>query len=251
MSARFEYRQIAAALRKVLKARGLTYEELAAKVGVSERTVKRIIHGDDYSLTKLAEVCEAIGVKFFDLMRLAEDEAEETFQLTLEQEELLAANLKHLKFFWDLVDGRSVAWIKKRYGLTDRQFRGYLKDLEEFGLIERLSGDEVRLKVVGRAHTLLSGGPLNRVIGAEDLRRFTEHILARQPGTHSFSTSSGTQLSKKSIDEFIKEGEALAAKFRLVSQRECSVLPETELVKVRWLVGIAHPFVGWAESFEI
>lgn len=95
--------------------RGLTYEALGEKLGVSSRTVKRIIRvATDYSVAKLAEVCEVVGIKFFDLMQLAHEESFETFELSEAQEEFLAASPRHFRFFRELVFGLSPDGIREK-----------------------------------------------------------------------------------------------------------------------------------------
>jgi len=252
MASRTEYRQVAQALRKVLKGRRVTYEELGEKLGISSRTVKRIMHGNDYSMAKLAEVCDAIGIKFFDLMRLAqEEEREESFKLTVEQEEFLATNPKHFKFFSKLVKGLSLQAIKENYGLTNKALVSYVKDLESFGLLDRLSDSQVQLKVKGSAHDFIRNGPLSRTIARRDMQKWGAQLLESGPEFKSFFTSSGTYLSEKSIKEFIKAAEELAARFRLISQRERSLLAESELTKVRWALGIVYPFTSWTDDMEL
>ena len=59
-----EYKQIASALRKVLKGKGITYEEIGERLGFSSRTIQRVINGDDYSISKLADICDSIEIKF-------------------------------------------------------------------------------------------------------------------------------------------------------------------------------------------
>ena len=248
---RSEYRQVATALRKVIKGRRLTYDDLGLKLGVSSRTVKRIIQGEDCSMSKLAEVCDVLEIRFFDLMRLAQEEEEEHFALTLEQEEFLAVQPKHFKFFSNLVNGLTPLDIKERYHLTSKVTDGYVKDLESFGLLERLNMQEIKLNVRGKAHTFLTGGPLSKLIAVHDMKKFTTQLLQSDSQGRSFSTSSGTFLTQKSIDEFIKASEELAAKFRLIAQRERSLFPEATLTKVRWLLGLVYPFSSWTDEIEL
>jgi DNA-binding Xre family transcriptional regulator len=45
-------------LQGVLKARGMTYADLASRMEISEPTVKRIFAGHDCKLSRLLEICE-------------------------------------------------------------------------------------------------------------------------------------------------------------------------------------------------
>lgn len=250
MSGAFEYRRIAAAFRRVLKARGITYEAVATKLGTSSRTVKRIVNGDDYSIAKLADACEAVGIKFFDLMHLANEEEYESFQLTLDQEEFLATNLKHFKVFRDLVQGKSMVEVKDLYGLSSKAANEYAKDLESIGLLERHPGNQVKLLVKSRLHTFLTDGPLSRAVVLKDLQLFVERLHVRAKTHESFSISSGTRLSAKSVATFEHDAKELVARYQLVAQREQSMLPDDELKSVRWLIGLVSPFSTWVDALR-
>lgn len=246
-----EYKQIAAALRKVLKGKNLTYEELGRRLSISSRTVKRIIHGEDYSVAKLAEVCEAAGIKFFDLMYLAQEEIEETFQLSEEQETYFASYPKHFKFFCELLDGLSVKMVRETHGLNAKITRDYVRDLESIGILERLAGDEVKLKVKARALNFIKNGPLDKAIGRQEMARFAEVMYGRGGDVKSFATSSGTKLTAKSIADYKKDLEDLAGRYRLIAQREESLQAKEEMISVRWLLAIIHPYVSWTDQLKL
>src|SRR5689334_6575038 len=92
-------------LRQVLKRKRLTYARAAAALGVSEQTVKRLFAGEDFPLSRLMALCELAEISVFDLMALArQDDAEKTFQLSLEQEEYFAAHPHYFLFFNELRD---------------------------------------------------------------------------------------------------------------------------------------------------
>jgi transcriptional regulator with XRE-family HTH domain len=248
MSRAPEYRQIAAALRRVLKGRKITYEALGEKLGVSSRTVKRIIQGDDYSVAKLAEVCGAVGIKFFDLMQLAHEESYETFELTEAQEEFLAASPRHFRCFRELVQGLTLEEVRAKHRLSAKATSDYARELESIGLLERLPHGAVRLTVSAKSHTFRSDGPLARRIASKDMERFFAKLEARDGKQRAFSTSSGTKISPKSLDAFRADAMALAQKYQLVAQREQSVLPPEELTTARWLIGSVHPFESWIDE---
>lgn len=246
-----EYKQIAAALRKVLRGKGLTYEELGRRLNISSRTVKRIIHGEDYSIAKLSEVCDAAGIKFFDLMHLAQEEVEETFQLSEDQETYFAGYPKHFKFFCELLDGLSVSAIRDKHGLNAKQAREYVRNLESIGLLDRLPDDQVKLRAKARALNFISNGPLDKAIGRLELARFAELMYDRGVDVKSFATSSGTTLTAKSIADYKKDLEELAARYRLIAQREESLFGSDQLISVRWLLAIIHPYVSWTDQLKL
>ena len=242
-----EYRQIAAALYRVMKGRKITFGELGKRLGVSSRTAKRIIHGDDYSISKVAEVCEAIGIRFFDLMQLAHEEEESSFEMTMEQEEFFAASVKHYRFLQLIKRGKTLVEIRSEQQLTKKDTDRYLRDLEKLGLVDRCPDEKFKIKVRG-GHNFIRKGPLEKAIAWKDTERFTKAIYERTGDLQAFSTSSGTAVSAKTNESFKKEAEALAAKYRLIGQRERSLLPAKDLIRVRWMLGIVYPFDTWIQE---
>src|SRR5690606_20582142 len=128
--------------------------------------------------------------------------------------------------------------------------RSYAKDLEGIGLLERYPGDQVKLTVKGSSHQFIEDGPLDKAIGRRDMMRFAEKLYDRRPGSTTFSTSSGSGISKKTMDELIKDMEELSTRYRLISQRERSLLPESELLEVRWAMAVVHPFQSWINELK-
>ena len=54
-----------------LKARGLTYKQVAQGLGVSEPTIKRIFSSIDGSIELLDQLCHFLNIKLADLMKCA------------------------------------------------------------------------------------------------------------------------------------------------------------------------------------
>src|SRR5215216_7776353 len=86
-----ETAQIIDVLKRTLKTRGLTYRDLAKRVGLSEGSIKRVFAAETFTLQRLEQICTAIGISMGELMRAAANSHEAGSQyLTLEQEQLLA-----------------------------------------------------------------------------------------------------------------------------------------------------------------
>jgi len=86
-----ETAQIIDVLKRTLKTRGLTYKDVARRVGLSEGSIKRVFAAETFTLQRLEQICTAIGISMSELMRAAANSHEAGSQyLSLEQEELLA-----------------------------------------------------------------------------------------------------------------------------------------------------------------
>ncbi|MFY8130947.1 MAG: helix-turn-helix domain-containing protein, partial [Burkholderiaceae bacterium] len=59
---------IADVLKAELKSRGLTYAKIAAKIQMSEASVKRMFSQRSFTLERIDEICQACGIEFSELM---------------------------------------------------------------------------------------------------------------------------------------------------------------------------------------
>ena len=64
-----EYRSIVSILKTALKERGITYADVASHLGVSEQTIKRLFTSQDGPVGRLVEICDFIGISFFECTR--------------------------------------------------------------------------------------------------------------------------------------------------------------------------------------
>jgi DNA-binding Xre family transcriptional regulator len=139
--------RLLAELKRLLKARGLRYADVAAALGLSEATVKRQLSRGPLDLQQLERLCAMLEVDFFELARGARDRAHAGTQLTLAQENALAAEPRLLVAFHLLCNGWSKAAVCEEFGLDAPQAVLLLARLDRLGLIDLLPGDRVRLRV--------------------------------------------------------------------------------------------------------
>src|SRR5271169_4269690 len=84
------------ALKQVLKSRGVTYAEIARRLGTSEATIKRVFAQGSFTLERLDRICDALGIEITDLAKMVEHESERVVQLSLQQEREIVADPKLL-----------------------------------------------------------------------------------------------------------------------------------------------------------
>lgn len=135
------------ALKRLLKERGWRYADLAAALGVSEPTIKRVLSSGRMDLTRLEQICEVLDIDFFDLARSARGTRESRRHLTLHQEHALAAEPRLMTVFHLLCQGWRTAAIGEGYGLKPTELVRLLAQLDRLRLLELLPGDHVRLRV--------------------------------------------------------------------------------------------------------
>jgi lambda repressor-like predicted transcriptional regulator len=100
--------RIVAGVKTALKTRGVTYAQLARRIGLSEASVKRVLARGTLSLRRLEQICEAIGTSVAEVVLLTRSSTSERAEtLTLEQEKSLAADPQLFACYHLVANGRS------------------------------------------------------------------------------------------------------------------------------------------------
>jgi transcriptional regulator with XRE-family HTH domain len=170
------------ALKRALKDQGMTYADVAAALGVSHASIKRIFAQRSFTLERIEQLCELIGISFLDLARLAEEgrpSAPDTLSDTQEQalvDEPILLFTYHL-----LLGGWTVARIELDYKVDQALLIPALVKLERMGLIHLLPGNAVRL-MTARNIKWRPGGPIRRFFDQRVKEEFLDHDFS-SPGS--------------------------------------------------------------------
>src|SRR5690606_34592783 len=149
------------ALKQVLKQRGMRYADLAAGLGISEPTVKRMLSTGRIDLERLERICGLLEIDLFELVRLARGTRAKRAQLAAAQERALADEPRLLLVFHLLCNDWTVAAIRREFALGGPETTLLLARLDRLGLVELLPRDRVRLRVA-RDFEWREGGPVRR-----------------------------------------------------------------------------------------
>jgi len=153
------------ALKDTLKARGITYAQLAKRVRLSEASVKRIFARGSFTLERLDAVCEAIGIEISDLARAVAHEAETPSRLTWEQEKELVADTKLLLVAVHALNHWTFDEMVTTYALTKAECTRLLLRLDRLGVLDLMPNNRIRLKVA-RNFAWLPDGPIQQYFRA-------------------------------------------------------------------------------------
>src|SRR5919106_5686857 len=102
------------ALKKSVRARGLTYAELARRLQLSEASVKRMFSRGTFTLARIEEVLAAVDLDLYELARMTRGAGNGPAQLTHEQELGLARDERLLAAFWLVLNGWSFEEIVRK-----------------------------------------------------------------------------------------------------------------------------------------
>lgn len=188
------------ALKKLLKLKGIVYQDLAEGLELSLPSIKRLFSTGDISLNRLDKICEIAGIDFTDLLKLMElTKDKSASHLTEEQENFLSENLHATAYFELLVIGYSPKRIQEEYGLTQAQSHKHLRALDRHKLIEWLPKDKVRLKVNDMIR-LRPDSKLTRILKEKGVKSFLNHDFKGELCYQEFMTFMASKESIKKLN---------------------------------------------------
>ncbi len=226
-------------LKRLLKSQGLTYANAAARLGLSEASVKRLFSARTFTLKRLDEFCAVLDIDVFELARLARGRTAEMREMTDKQEHALAQDARLLGVFYLLLSEWTAGDIVTHYDVPRIALVRLLVRLDRLGLIELLPNDRVRLKVPKRLR-LHPGGPIHRAHGKRVIDDFTAAEFDRIGGQFRFEYR---ELSKASYELMHRRLERIAAEFL-----ELAELDATMPSRQRETVGLLLAMRPWALS---
>lgn len=151
-------------LKQILKSKGITYKDLAAKWRLSEASVKRIMSAGDLSLDRLESACELMGMTFAGLVKQTPFELEAYEQtMPAELEEEFAKNLRLFHYWNLLLDGLTPRQIERKFVVSSAESQKFLLRLDRLGLLELHPKNRVKLLERERRF-LRKDGPIGRLI---------------------------------------------------------------------------------------
>ena len=227
-------------LKKCLKARGLSYRDVAGALGLSEASIKRLFSDQSFSLSRLEEVCRFLDMTIYDLARMTrltpEDEAT---RLTLAQEEGLARDLPALTYFYLLLTGRTPEKIAAEFGLTDSQQNTLLVRLSRLKLVELYPNNSGRL-LTRRRIDWRRDGPIRRQYQRRFQQAFFDAPFAAKDESFRFLTG---ELSDASISVLERKLERLERDFEELTDLDIRT-PNAKKKAFGLMVGV-RPWTFW------
>lgn len=207
------------ALKRALKARGVTYAQVAQALDLSEASVKRLFSEESFSLQRLEAVCDLAGLSLTELARMVEDSSGEVRQLTAEQEQVLVDEPKLFLVFYLLLNEYTLADIVADYRIDELEGVRLLARLDRMRLIELQPGNRVRL-LTSRFLSWRDDGPIRRFFDEQVREEFFESGFD-QPG-ETLKFLSGL-LSRASLRLMERKLALLAQEFNELSRLDASL----------------------------
>jgi DNA-binding Xre family transcriptional regulator len=214
--------RIITSLKRLMKARAITYKELAGRINLAEISVKRIFSQSSLSLARLEQICQALDVSIQEITRLSGEhtpDAPET--VSLEQEAALAADPNLLACYYLIANGRTGLEICSELGVDQMTVRRWTVKLHSFGLVELLPKMGARART-GSSIAWRKDGPV-RQIYERQVRQ--EYLQSTFGGPHDAMYLRSAELSEASCRVFLRKLERLAAEFRELADLDRALPP--------------------------
>lgn len=164
-------------IKRGLKARGMTYRDVAISLALSEPTVKRMFSNGNLTVARLGQLAQILEMSLAELAQQAEAGHELIERLDVAQERELVADMRLLLVaictlnHWSLID------IIQKYRIDQAECIKCLLTLDRMRLISLLPGNRIRL-LVARNFEWLPDGPISRYFHSEGLTDFIDSRFA-------------------------------------------------------------------------
>ncbi len=210
-------------LKRCLKARGLTYKDVAQKLKLSEASIKRLFSERSFTLQRLEQICLMMDMSFSDLAHINDRRnLERQTTLSIKQETALAADAILLSYFYLLLNGWDIERIANRFDLDEpRQVRMLVK-LDKLGLIELQPKNRVRL-LTARRIQWRKDGMVRRMYERDVKRAFLQHGFSEDNSHFGFESA---ELAPESARMISRKLANLSLEFDELAELDVNLKPD-------------------------
>ena len=206
-------------LKQCLKAQGKTYVDVAQTLGLSEASVKRMFSEQHFSLERLDQVCQMLGIEISDLVKRMEASQTRIERLTHSQESEIVQDLSLILVTVCVLNHWTMEDITRYFTLSEQECVMKLLTLDKIGIIQLLPHNRIKL-LISPNFSWIENGPFERF--------FREHVGQEYfngnfSGEHRFLRVLNGALSSARAAEFQNKLLRLAREFSEISREESSL----------------------------
>ena len=202
------------ALKRLLKAQGLTYAALAQRLSLSEATVKRMLSRGAISLKRLEQICGVLDVGLPELAAESHRDRAPLAELSDAQEQALVDDPALLLALYLVLNRWSQAEVLARYKWSAPQWTVLLAKLDRLGVIELQPGNRTRARTA-RNFRWRREGPMQRFFQQRLLPEYFQRTFdGEQDGLLLLSgmvTAHSAAHLRRRLDEIAEEFDLLLA----------------------------------------
>ena len=232
------------ALKRGLRAQGMTYRELAQRMKLSEAAVKRMFSRRAVSLMRLEQVCEVLGLGLAELGAEAGRGQEPMARLAQMQEQALVDEPALMLAMFLSINRWRQEDVMAHFAFTLPQWTALLVKLDRLGIIELMPGNRAR-PLTARNFRWLTDGPMERHFRTTLLGDyFADPFDGEQDRLLLLSGSlspDGVGLMKQRLEEVAREFDGLLARDATLPAEQrvgVSLVPAQK----PWLLRLFEPY---------
>jgi hypothetical protein len=215
------------ALKRLLRAQGMTYVALGKRLRVSEATVKRMFAQRAMNLHRLEQVCGVLDVGLTELAAEAHRGRQPLAELSDVQEQALVDDPGLLLALYLVLNRWSTEEVLARYRWTPAQWTLKLTRLDRLGIVELLPGNRARPRTL-RNFRWRQAGPMQRFFQA---RLLPEYFRSRFDGADERLLLLSGMVSPDGLQLIDRRLQELAEAFDLAIAQDAN-LPAAQRVGV-------------------
>jgi len=207
------------AVRAQLRARGMTYRDLAARLGLSEPTIKRDLSRGNFSLARLDRICEVLGIGLEELLHAGDSGPALLTELSASQEQALISDSRLLLTTYLILNDWKFAQILAAFRIEENELVSLLLRLDGLQIIDYRPPHRIR-KLTARNFAWRRDGPVHGFFLQKILPEFfAGRFDAAEDGFHFIA---GT-LSDGSMRYIAAEMHKLAREFDTLARRDAQL----------------------------
>jgi transcriptional regulator with XRE-family HTH domain len=169
-------------LKRELKARGLTYADVAAHLDMSEASVKRMFSTRNFTLERFDEICEFAKLEITELAEKLAQSPTLLTQLSLEQERELVADMKLMLVAICCLHNLSFEQMLEAYSFSPAECVKLLTRLDKLRIIDLMPNNRAK-PLVARGFTWIPGGPVQQFFFSQVTADFFRHHFGAENET--------------------------------------------------------------------
>jgi transcriptional regulator with XRE-family HTH domain len=210
--------QLVSTIKKQLRSQGKTYRDVAAALGLSEPSVKRLFASGRFTLDRLVQVSNLLGYTLAELAREAQASRPRISVLTEAQEREVVSDPRLLVVAVCALNHWEMGEIMQYYRLDEAECIKYLLRLDRLRIIDLLPGNRIRLNVE-RDFDWLPSGPIQQYFRSGGLAEFLRSPFSGQGEAMAFING---MLTSRAIEQMQEELHRLRRRFAELHEESLS-----------------------------
>ncbi len=196
-------------LKRELRARGVTYAQVARKLKLSEASIKRMFSKRDFTLKRLDEICQLTSADFSDLARILHQEEPLLSQLTWDQEKDIVSSRKLFLVAVCALNHVTLEQIVAAYDIEKAECIQLLVRLDRLGFIQLQPNNRIKL-LVSHNFSWMPDGPIQRFFNQQ---AHNEYFRSRFDRRHEYMVVVNGMLSRDSSAAMVSRLKRVAREF--------------------------------------